>query len=133
MTSEVLEDILRSGTISFLMRKHINDCVDCQFIVLNYSESYYISDSVFKRSIEKQKLLWVGAEIVNTEVPKIQGKGFKNNKKNIAREMPTQDTPAFPDKFSKFLAFCFYYKKWILGVGYLALLFPVIRLILALL
>ncbi|TGL63018.1 hypothetical protein EHQ64_07275 [Leptospira sarikeiensis] len=132
MTPDALEDILKSGTISFLMKKHINDCSDCQSIVLDYSSHYTIPESVFKRPIEKQRLLWLGAELENADKEEVPEKVTKKKKKLSANvEEPIDELGSTPGKFSKFLAFCSRYKKWILAIGYLALIYPIFRLVIA--
>ncbi len=125
----VILDYLEARKLPSLFKRHIHYCAACQNVVLEYSHSHFIPDSLFDRPFEKQKLLWFGAEFANFTAESDKGKKSSNkrNSKNSFQDLPEIEEEAISGRFSKFLAFCLNHKKLILFTGYLALLVPLVR------
>ncbi|WP_046691153.1 hypothetical protein [Leptospira santarosai] len=127
-----VEDYLKTnerGKIPFLIRKHLNECQKCQAEVLEYSKSYTIPEFLFGKPFSKQKLLWFGAELENSDDLHSTKEIKKKDRLKTGNSEEEFQISNLIQNRTQFLAFCHRYKKAIFISGYLALLIPTLQLV----
>lgn len=123
-----VSEYLSLRKLPLFLKMHINGCADCQSAVIEYSENNRISDSVFGKPFESQKKLWLGAEYGDSN------EADKKSPRRSSKSVEDNDIETFMEGFSsqgigfRFFLFCSRNKKWILSIGYLALLIPLLQI-----
>ncbi|XDD50768.1 hypothetical protein AB3N59_02930 [Leptospira sp. WS92.C1] len=123
-----VSEYLTFKKIPLFLKMHINGCLDCQNAILEYSQKEPISDSVFGKPFEKQKLLWFGPEFANLDLSekKKVGKSFKIQEAgDLIQELHSSEAK---NLFQQVLFFCYKNRKWILAIGYVSILIPLLQI-----
>jgi hypothetical protein len=67
LTSDYFKESLQTNErIPLILRKHINDCQDCQIKIIEIGKEIEIHPKVFGKNFDKVRLGWIG-EV--TEIP----------------------------------------------------------------
>ncbi|RHX85406.1 hypothetical protein DLM78_15025 [Leptospira stimsonii] len=123
-----VSDFLTLKKLPLFLRMHINGCSDCQNAIAEYSQRNFISDSVFGKPFEKQKLLWFGSEFLNSETTQIKVKDKKGSSKIELENFSELELSEGKSGLQKLIFFCFKNKKWILTIGYVSILIPILQI-----
>jgi hypothetical protein len=102
LTSDYHKEYVRTNKrIPLILRKHINECEECQIKIMELRKEIEIDKRVFGKDFERVRLGWVG-EMTNVQL----------------------DSPAF---FQKMREFSEKHKKYILSTIYQILLFFIFK------